>query len=107
MNIEKFCKKYGLGKVISINKISGGLMHKMFKVETYKCIYCVKVLNPEVMSRKEAYSNFVASESVANLAEKNGIPVSCALDIEENYVTKLDDIFYMVFGLLKINYIGV
>ncbi len=97
MNIEKFCKKYGLGKVISINKVSGGLMHKMFKVETDKGIYCVKVLNPEVMSRKESYSNFVESESVSNLAKKNGIPVSGALDIEGNYVTKLDDVYYMVF----------
>lgn len=97
MNIEKFCKKYGLGKVISINKVSGGLMHKLFKVETDKGIYCVKVLNPEVMSRKESYSNFVESESVSNLAKKNGIPVSGALDIEGNYVTKLDDVYYMVF----------
>lgn len=97
MNIEKFCKKYGLGKVISINKVSGGLMHKMFKVETDKGIYCVKVLNPEVMSRKESYSNFVESESVSNLAKKNGILVSGALDIEGNYVTKLDDVYYMVF----------
>lgn len=82
MNIEKFCEKYRLGKVISITKILGGLMHKMFKVETDKGIYCVKVLNPEVMSRKEAYSNFIVSESVSNLAKKNGIPVSSALDID-------------------------
>lgn len=97
MNIEKFCEKYGLGKVISINKISGGLMHKMFKVEADKGVYCIKVLNPEVMSRKEAYSNFVVSESVSNLAKKNGMPVSSALDIEGNYVTKSDDMYYMVF----------
>ena len=97
MNIEKFCKKYGLGKVMSITKISGGLMHKMFKVETDKGIYCVKVLNPEVMSRKEAYGNFVVSESVSNLAKKNGIPVSSALNIDGNYLTKLDDMYYMVF----------
>lgn len=100
MNIEKFCEKYGFGKVINIGKISGGLMHKMFKVETDKGIYCVKVLNPEVMSRKEAYGNFVVSESVSNLANKNGIPVSSALNIDGNYLTKLDDMYYMVFGFV-------
>lgn len=100
MNIEKFCEEYGFGKVINITKISGGLMHKMFKVETDKGIYCVKVLNPEVMSRKEAYGNFVVSESVSNLAKKNGISVSSAIDIDGNYLTKLDGMYYMVFGFV-------
>jgi Ser/Thr protein kinase RdoA (MazF antagonist) len=97
MNIEKFCERYNFGKVINIAKISGGLMHKMFKVETDKGIYCVKVLNPEIMSRKEAYGNFVVSESVSNLAKQNGIPVSSALSIDGNYLTKLDNMYYMVF----------
>lgn len=97
MNIKRFCKEYNLGEVLNITKISGGLMHKMFKVDTTKGIYCIKVLNPEVMSRKEAYGNFVVSESVSNLAKKNGIPVSSALDIDGNYLTKLDNMYYMVF----------
>ena len=101
MNIEKFCERYDFGKVINITKISGGLMHKMFKVDTTKDIYCFKVLNPEVMSRKEAYGNFVVSESVSNLAKKNGIPVSSALDIDGNYLTKLDDMYYMVFDYVE------
>ena len=101
MNIEKFCSEYGLGKVLNITKISGGLMHKMFKVATDKAIYCVKVLNPEVMSRKEAYGNFVVSESVSNLASTNGIPVSNALNIAGNYLTNLDDTYYMVFNYIE------
>lgn len=100
MNIEKFCEKYNLGTVLNITKISGGLMHKMFKVETTKGIYCIKVLNPEVMSRNGSYGNFVLSESVSNLAKKNGIPVSSSLDIDGNYLTKLDDLYYMVFDFI-------
>lgn len=100
MNIELFCQKYGFGKVINKAKLSGGLMHKMYKVETDKGLFCVKILNPEIMSRKEAYGNFVVSESVSNLAKKNGIPVSSALDIDGNYLTKLDDMYYMVFDFV-------
>lgn len=100
MNIEKFCEKYNLGEVINITKISGGLMHKMFKVETTKGIYCIKVLNPEVMSRDTALNNFILSESISNLAKKNKIPVSSALDIDGNYLTKLDDMYYMVFDYI-------
>ena len=97
MNIERFCERYNLGKVISITKISGGLMHKMFKVETTNGIYCIKVLNKEVMSRSDAYDNFIVSENISNLANNNEIPVSSALDIDGNYLTKLDDMYYMVF----------
>ena len=75
-------------------------MHKMFKVETTKGIYCIKVLNPEVMSRSDAYNNFLLSESISNLAKNNGIPVSSALDINGNYLTKLDDMYYMVFDYI-------
>ena len=78
MNIEEFCKKYNLGEVYNILKLSGGLMHKMFKVETEKGIYCIKILNPEVMSRKDAYNNFVISESISNLAKDSGISLSSA-----------------------------
>ena len=100
MNIEKFCEKYNLGKVLNITKLSGGLMHKMFKVETDKGVYCVKVLNSEVMSRDTAYNNFVVSERISNFAKDNGIVVSNAIEIEDNYLTLLDGIYYMVFDFV-------
>lgn len=98
MNIEEFCKKYNFGKVYNISKLSGGLMHKMFKVETEKGIYCIKILNPEVMSRKDAYNNFVISESISNLAKNSGISVSSALSVNGNYLTEFCGKYYMVFN---------
>ena len=100
MNIEKFCERYDLGKIQNISRLFGGLMHKIFKIETDKGTYCIKVLNSEVMDRKEAFDNFVVSESIANLAKQNGIPASSALNMEGNYLTKLDDIYYMVFDFV-------
>ena len=76
-------------------------MHKMFKVETDKGIYCIKVLNPEVMSRSDAYNNFIISETISNLAKNNNIPVSSALEIDGNYLTKLEDTYYMVFDYIE------
>lgn len=97
MNIDKFCNIYNIGNVLSITKITGGLMHKMFKVETTKGIYCIKILNPEVMARNDAYNNFIISESISNLAKDNKIPVSSALSINDNYIIKLDGSYYMVY----------
>lgn len=101
MNIEEFCKNFNLGKVKSITKLTGGLMHKMYKVETETKTYAIKVLNPEVMKRKEALNNFILSETISNLASSNGIPVSSALKINDSYVPKYKDNYYMVFTFLE------
>jgi len=101
MDLKKFCKKNNLGNVIGISKLIGGLMHKMFKVETDKGIYAIKVLNSEVMSRNDAYNNFVLSETISNLAKDNGIIVSSALPINGNYLTNYNDKYYMVFDFIN------
>lgn len=101
MDIEKFCEVNNLGTVKNITKLTGGLMHKMFKVETTKGIYAIKILNKEVIARKEAYDNFVISEDIANLAKDNNINVSCALKINNNYLNELDGAYYMVFDFIE------
>lgn len=101
MNIEEFCQNYNLGKVISVEKITGGLMHKMYKVKTNNKTYAIKILNPEVMSRNEAINNFTISETISNLADKEGISVSCALKINDNFITKFKDNYYMVFDFIE------
>ena len=100
-DIKKFCAFNNLGKVISIKQLTGGLMHKMFKVQTNKNEYAIKVLNPEVISRKEAYNNFVISETIANLAKNNNIPVSCANVINGKYLNELNGKYYMVFDFVN------
>ena len=45
--IKNFCNDYGLGGVLALHPVSGGLLHKMYRVETSSGIYAVKVLNPE------------------------------------------------------------
>jgi len=101
MNIKRFCETNNLGIVKNITKLNGGFMHKMYKVETNKGIYAIKLLNPEVMSRKDAYNNFVVSESISNLAKNNGIPVSSALNINNNYINIFEDQYYMVFDYIN------
>ena len=44
MNFDLFCKKYNLGCLKKEEKLHGGFMHKMYKVETDIGIYAVKIL---------------------------------------------------------------
>ena len=73
-NIEKLIRETNLGnKISTVDKVIGGLSHRMYKVVTDKGIYAVKELNPNVMKRKEAYSNFLFAEKVTDIAKMNGI----------------------------------
>ena len=101
MNIEDFCAKYNLGTVIDIEKLSGGLMHKMFKVKTTTATYAIKVLNREVMNREDAYNNFVVSEKISNLAKENNISVSSDISIDGNYLIEFENTYYMVFDYIE------
>ena len=50
--IERLIQEHNLGNSIkSIEKATGGLSHRMYKVETDKEIYAVKELNAGVMKR--------------------------------------------------------
>lgn len=97
MNLEGFCKEYQLGNVKEVEKITGGLLHKMWKVQTEQGLYAIKILNPEIMTREDAYNNFTKSEEISSLAQENGIQVSNAIRLKENYLNKFEELYYMVF----------
>ena len=100
--IKLVVNKYNLGKDIkNISKVTGGLSHKMYKVETDIGTYAIKLLNPGIMKRKTAYSNFVFSEEVACLAKKNGIPAICAIKLDDAIISKINNNYYMVFEWIK------
>ena len=100
-NIEKLVTKTNIGTCIKgINKVSGGLSHRMYKVVTDKGIYAIKKLNPGVMKRKEAFSNFIFSEKVAEIAKHNKITVIGAIKVNNDIITKIDNSYYMIFEWL-------
>lgn len=73
-DIENFIRNEKLGTIVkSITKVTGGLSHRMYKVVTDKCIYAIKELNSGIMKKQDAYSNFVFSEKVTDIAKENGI----------------------------------
>lgn len=100
-NIEKLVVETKIGTCIKeINKVSGGLSHRMYKVVTDKGIYAIKELNSGVMKRKEAYSNFIFSEKVAEIAIQNKITAIGAMKINNDIIKKIDDSYYMIFEWL-------
>ena len=53
----------GLGTIIAdIEPVTGGLMHRMYKVMTDSGVYAVKHLNPEIMKRPDVHENYARAE---------------------------------------------
>lgn len=100
MNFDILCEKYNLGNFIYEEKLTGGLMHKMYKVKTDIGVYAIKFLNPEIMKREDAFNNYEISEKISNLAKDNGIPVSSAKKFENNLILRYENNYLMIFDFI-------
>ncbi len=99
INVEMNCliEYLKLGTVVKeIAQVTGGLLHKMYRVNTDKGVYAVKVLNPEIMKRPVALRHTVNSEKIA-AAFQTMIPVVVALEINGKQIHELNGAHYMIF----------
>lgn len=96
--LSKLCVLRGLGELVGDPvPVSGGLLHRMFRVETAAGVYAVKALNPDIMQRPGALNNMLNGERVAAALEAC-VPAAAAVD---GQVTGMDGAFYMVYRWLE------
>ena len=96
--ISSLFKKYCLGNIYgSIKPVSGGLMHRMYKVSTESAAYAVKCLNPEVMKRPGVLDNYARAEEFESILEKEGIPIVPAISFDGKKMIEDDGGYYYIF----------
>lgn len=96
--LNKLCSELELGQIIGTpSSISGGLLHKLFAVETSKGCYAIKVLNAEIMQRPTAVQNFIKSEAIANIASKF-LPALPANTVNGETLHEVDEQYFLVFN---------
>lgn len=101
INIPALCDILGLGGLVSEPApLSGGLLHKMFDVKTSAGRFAVKALNPNIMERPEAFSNYIFSEETAEKLS-NRIAASCAKRFDGKFLHKLDGQYYLVYDFIE------
>lgn len=96
LEFEELCRHTDLGKLINAAPISGGLLHRMYAVETTEGKYAVKLLNPNIMSRETAMVNYINSERIASYLSSK-IPGLPADKKDGKFVQNLNGQFYLVF----------
>lgn len=101
LQFEKLCRILQLGEIVDVpEKISGGLLHRMYAIKTIKGKYAVKALNPQIMLRAEAMQNFINSEEIANIVSNN-ISAIPAKRFNETFIHQVDSQFYLVFDWVE------
>ena len=96
--IVRLLEENGFGKVTSpISPVSGGLMHKMYKVDTQKGSFAVKHLNPNIMKRSEAMENYKKAEALERLLEDAGIPIVSAISVNGRKMLEFEENYFYVF----------
>ncbi len=77
--------------------LTGGLMHKMYRLETEQGTYALKLLNRFVMQRETAMGNYAEAERLERLLEQRGIPILPALTIGGRKMQEIDGEYFYLF----------
>lgn len=97
VQFEKLCSALKLGEILlPPEAISGGLLHRMFAVETTEGKYAIKALNPQIMARPVALNNYLRSERIASIAAKK-LHAHPAKTIDGKFIHSLDEQYYLIF----------
>lgn len=78
-------------------RVSGGYMHKMYKLETSTGIYAIKLLNPSIMKRPDAMDNYKRAENLESVLEENELPIVPALTISGRKMQCIDGQYFYHF----------
>lgn len=96
--VELFAE-IGLGNVeLPILSVPGGYLHRMYKVHAGGKPYAVKHLNPLIMKRPDAETNFKEAEKLENIIEEAGIQIVPALRFAGRKMLLVDGDFFYVFN---------
>lgn len=90
--------KCGLGEICGeIASVSGGLMHKMYKVCSTSGTYAVKCLNEEIMKRPDVFENYAVAEKLEKILEERGIPIVPALSFDGKKMIECGGRYFYIF----------
>lgn len=78
-------------------QVTGGFMHKMFKVVTEKGRYIIKLLNSNIMKRPSAMGNYKIADDIEEILKQNNIPAIYALEFQNSKMQELNGQYYYVF----------
>lgn len=93
----KIAEKYDWKIIGKPMLLSGGFMHKMYRIDTQQGIFALKLLNPFIMQRETAKDNFAKAERIELLLEQQGVPILPALSLDGRKMQEADGEHFYLF----------
>ena len=95
---EKAAEALSLGKLMSDPvQISGGLTHRMYRLETSCGIFAAKMLNPVIMQRPTALANYARADELEDVLKEHHISAVYALERNGQKLQLLDGRYFYVY----------
>lgn len=100
--IAELMTSCNLGTVTApITPVSGGFLHRMYRVETECGTYAVKHLNPEIMGRDGVLDNYARAEGLEKRLEDAGIPIVPAIAVNGQKMQMVEGHYFYIFHWLE------
>ncbi len=94
---KALCIRYGLDQQTAVPApVAGGLIHRLYRLDTTTGVFAVKVLNPEIMRYENIRDAFRRSEAVAAAFAAAGVSALLARDAPGGTVQDFDDVTVIV-----------
>lgn len=88
-----------LGKVLEKPvQVTGGFMHRMFKVVTENGKYIIKLLNPNIMKRPTAMGNYKTADGIEKILKQHHIPAVYALEFNGTAMQEICGQYFYIFN---------
>lgn len=95
--ITELCKAYNIGHPISeLQPYTGGLLHQIYRIETTKGQFVIKLLNPTIINSHDCKDRFRTTENIARESAKY-IPAVSALTHQDDPLFTFENSTVMLF----------
>lgn len=90
--------EFKLGNITApVERVTGGYMHKMYRLETSTGKYAIKLLNPVIMTRSDVFENYKTAECLEEKLQENNIPIIPALTFGSEKMQRINNQYFYVF----------
>src|SRR6185312_8848590 len=96
--ILKICDIFSLGATLNdAIPVTGGLIHRMWKITTSSSSFAIKELDEAIMKRPGIYESYIQSEKISAIIKSKRIPSETALINHDTPLHEVDGSIVMVF----------
>ena len=98
-HIKAICQHFDLGQQIQkAERIYGGLLHIMWRLDTDKGSYAIKQLSKNInLKNEQIIKNYELSEKIASRFVAHDIPAVCAITQSSKHLFMVDGIGFLVY----------